>query len=971
MKRMWRWLVGVLILLHSAGAQTLTPDDVVPGEILLRLKPGFTIDTAKSLASRYGASVRPIAVRDTYVVALPQQSATPQQLLDRVQDTVKQLQSESSVMFVEPHFLYKTMAVPNDPLFVQQWALQMMKAPAAWDNEKGQAGIRIAIIDDNFLRSHPDLQARFDPLSRNFVAEPPDNNIDPEGAGFSHGTAVMGVALASTDNGIGIAGLCWEGVTAVALKTTAQPTEGLSGANILEAFQYVLDNASQIAVVNMSFGGYFPSAQINDLVQQIYRSGVVLVGGAGNDNTNLPFYPADFENVVKVSAVGPSGAKASYSNFGNVDLATPGGDQAVNFNDGVLSTVTGSGQYAPVQGTSFASPYAAAAVALVLSAGVPRHAQNDAEPPAVTVLKETADSRGRPVPDPELGFGIVDMDQALRGLGGVGIAFLQPVSGTTFDTRIVRVQVVVRRVLNNEVANIQNVRLNGDPLPRSLWEPTAVVDVQRKTITLDFAVTLPGEGRHTISVEAIGQDGVSGSNSTRIIAKAHVQNAGLAMFATPYNISLTPEEIFGNDALLARYIPAEGAYARYSTANPDPRASFNPPGVAVRPDGSNSPTPPRGIGYFLRTTSPAFILGDVPVDTNTAYLIPLQEGWNMIGNPFPFNVPWAACEVEIVGAGGQAQRISLQEAADREFIRPQIYRYVPLTGEYTWRTAPLGELIAWQAHWVRALKPCTLVVPPVGALRSRTDQSPRVAPEQSDGWLVRLIARSGDREDANNLIGTATSASDELGREDVEKPPAFKSYLAVNILDQRTRAALAQDIRRNARRAQRWEIEVTTDQPEAEVTLQWNQELPLPRGMRLTLVDQATGERVSMTQGSSYRFRTDENSRRRFAIEAQPARTTRLQVSNVAVTQSRGNQFSVQYALNGDASVQVLVQDATGKTIARLQNGTRSAGVSTATWNGRNDAGIAVPPGTYQLQIIAIGEEGETARVVRPLVVAR
>ena len=49
----------------------------------------------------------------------------------------------------------------------------------------------------------------------------------------------------------------------------------------------------------------------------------------------------------------------------------------------------------------------------------------------------------------------------------------------------------------------------------------------------------------------------------------------------------------------------------------------------------------------------------------------------------------------------------------------------------------------------------------------------------------------------------------------------------------------------------------------------------------------------------------------------------------------------------------------------------RSAGVGTATWNGRTDTGIAVPPGTYQVQIIATGDEGEVARVTRPLVVIR
>ncbi|MGQ9900637.1 MAG: S8 family serine peptidase [Fimbriimonadales bacterium] len=973
MRRMWLWLVGIFVAMQCAWAQApqLTPDDVVPGEMIVRLKPGRTLENARAIADSINADVRPIRVQDTYVLRLRDEGLAAAALLQKVQDTVRSLEQHADVLYIEPHYILRYLDVPNDPLFSEQWALQMMQLPAAWDIEKGQAGIRVAFIDDNFQRSHPDLAGIYDPLSRNFAADTPDDNIDPEGAGFSHGTSTVGVAAAVTNNGIGIAGLLWQNVKIVALKVTPRPLGPLFTENVLESYQHVIDNAPQIHVLNMSYGGYFFSQQSNALIQEIYRRGVVPVASAGNDNVNIPLYPANYENVVSVSAVGRTGAKASYSNFGNVDLAAPGGDQQSSYFDGLITTVSTSQLYDYVQGTSYSGPYVAAAVALVLSAGAQRHDANTVEPEAVVALKETADARGRSVPDPELGFGIINLDQALRGVGGVGVAFLQPASGSTVNTRFVPVEVVVRRVLNNDPANILNVRLNGDPLPRSVWEPSAVVKPQQKTITLSFTVTLPGEGRHTITVEAVGQDGVNGSGSTRVIAKAQVINAGLAMFSTPYALTGTPEEVFGNDAILARYLPTEGTYARYSASNPDPRASFNPSGVAVRPDGSNTPTPPRGLGYFLRTTAPTFLLGEQQIDTNTAYLIPLQEGWNMIGNPFPFNVPWAACEVEVLGAGGVVQRLSLQEAADREYIRLQIYRFVPLTGEYTWRTAPLGELIAWQAHWVRALKPCTLVVPPVGSLRSQPDDSPRALPNQPDGWLLRLMVRSGDREDANNLIGTASHASDELGKEDVEKPPAFQSYVALTILEPRTRSALAQDLRRNARRAQRWEIEITTDQPNAEVTLQWSQEIPVPKGTRLVLIDQVSGERISMLQNSSHRFRTDETSRRRFAIEAQPARASRLQVTNVSVSQTRGNQFAIQYALNAEATVQVLIQDATGKTVARLQGGTRSSGVGTASWNGRTDAGIAVPPGTYQVQIIATGEEGEVARVVRPLVVAR
>jgi hypothetical protein len=354
-------------------------------------------------------------------------------------------------------------------------------------------------------------------------------------------------------------------------------------------------------------------------------------------------------------------------------------------------------------------------------------------------------------------------------------------------------------------------------------------------------------------------------------------------------------------------------------------------------------------------------------------MIPLEPGWNMIGNPFPYAVPWSACEIEVEGQAGVRQRLSILEAADKEYLRPQIYRYIGLTGEYTWRTAPLGELLPWQAHWIRVLKPCTLIVPPLGTTRSRSDESdnPRVSAETRDGWLLRLIARSGDREDANNFIGTSSRARDELSSEDVEKPPAFQSYVQLRVIEPRSRAALAQDLRRAGKRPTRWELDIISDKPNAEVTLHWQQEVPLPPGMRLTLVDSLTGQRISMNRQSAYTFRTDENSRRRFVIEAQPARLSQLRITQLHVASTRGNQVTIQYALNTSATVQVMIQDAAGRTLARLTGGTRSAGLNTITWNGRTDEGVVVPPGTYQIQIVATSEEGEVARAVRPLLITR
>lgn len=965
MKSTWRWLIGMVLIVGVVWAQRYTPEDFIPGQMVMRLRPGETIERARAIANTYNATLRPIEVPDTYVLKL-RENLPAQALVDKTVEIVERIKENPAVLYIEPNWIYRRLENPNDPLFAEQWALQMIKAPGAWDTEKGEPGIRIAFIDDNFKTSHPDLAGRFDPLSRNFATdeEGGNTNIDPEGPGFSHGTSTMGVAAANTNNGIGIAGLCWEGVTIVALKVAKTPEAALSSDAILRAYQYVLDNAAQISVLNMSYGGFFPSPQVQDIMQRIYQSGVIPVASAGNHGTSLPAYPASFPNVVKVSAVGRSGQLASYSAYVGVTITAPGGDQQYRYEDGVLTTSSTANAYDYVQGTSYSAPYVSAALALVLSTGVPRHTASSPVPPALEILMETADPRGRTVPDPEFGAGIIDVEAALRGLGGASIAFVSPTAGSTFDTRRVSAVVLVRRVLDNSPDNI-TIRINGDVVPSAEWLSGTTVDVDRKTIRIEFLATFPGEGRHTLEVSAVGQDGLTASSSMTVIVKAHVQQKGLTMFALPYRVDQTPEEIFGPDVVLARYLPDRGQYVRYTLNDPNPNAGFSPPNVDVRPVNSATPTPPRGIGYFLRTPAPGFVLGDEPIDATTAYRIPLQPGWNMVGNPFPYNVPWNACEVEIRDASELTQRISLQEAADRDYIRLQIYRYVPLTGEYNWRTAPLGELRAWEAHWVRALKPCVLIVPPVGSVRSRSEDSARVSPSIESGWLLRLSARSGDREDANNFIGASSRA------EMVEKPPLFQSYVSLTVRDARTRSALAQDVRQGTRRAQRWEIEITTDQPNAEVTLAWSQETPIPKEARLLLKDSVTGQQVSMLQQTAYTFRTDENSRRRFVIEFQPSRVGQLRITNVGIARTRGNQFAIQYALSGNATVQVQIQDATGKPIAHLQSGSRSAGVNSVAWNGRSDEGIAVPPGAYQVHIVATTDEGEVARVVRPIVLTR
>jgi serine protease len=146
-----------------------------------------------------------------------------------------------------------------------------------------------------------------------------------------------------------------------------------------------------------------------------------LVVAAGNENQNASnSNPANCAGVVTVAAVGPTGGRAYYSNFGAVvDVAGPGGDQSGGNSNGILSTLNagtttpGAESYAYFQGTSMATPHVAGLAAL-LYAVKPTATPDQIE----SALKTTA--RAFPATCGQCGTGIVDAPAALAAIvGGV------------------------------------------------------------------------------------------------------------------------------------------------------------------------------------------------------------------------------------------------------------------------------------------------------------------------------------------------------------------------------------------------------------------------------------------------------------------------------------------------------------------------------------------------------------------------
>ena len=376
---------------------------------------------------------------------------------------VKRTRKDSAIEFVQPNYVYRPMAVPNDPHYPLQWHYPHIALPQAWDITRGDDDVVTAVIDTGVVTDHPDLAPRLLRDGRNrivgydFIRDPSSagdgDGIDPDphdagdwevvGQRSSfHGTHVAGTVGAETDNGLGVAGVTWRGrIMPIRALGKGGGTSWDIAQGILYAARLPNDSGTlplvRADVMNLSLGPMneqcrgLPTVDraTGDALVAAIEGGVVAVVSAGNDNCREPAPMSTVDGVISVSATDHA-RRAPYSNYGaTVDVAAPGGNGRVDRNgdghpDSVLSTVADDSTvplehgYGLLEGTSMAAPHVAGVIALMLAAN-PDLTPSDinrllagthADPAAGPITRDW----GAPGRDDEFGHGLIDANQAVR-----------------------------------------------------------------------------------------------------------------------------------------------------------------------------------------------------------------------------------------------------------------------------------------------------------------------------------------------------------------------------------------------------------------------------------------------------------------------------------------------------------------------------------------------------------------------------
>jgi len=199
-----------------------------------------------------------------------------------------------------------------------------------------------------------------------------------------HGTRVMGILGALTDNSVGIAGMTWNPYL---LPVRALGKCGGYDSDIITGMQWaagmsitgVPNNPYPADIINLSLGGSgsCPTAYA-DVVTALNALGVLIVASAGNESGPVDA-PANCAGVLGVAGLRNVGTKVGYSSLGaQVGIAAPAGN-CVNSSGACLKsidTTTNTGltipaastytdQSNPNLGTSFSAPIVSGIAALM------------------------------------------------------------------------------------------------------------------------------------------------------------------------------------------------------------------------------------------------------------------------------------------------------------------------------------------------------------------------------------------------------------------------------------------------------------------------------------------------------------------------------------------------------------------------------------------------------------------------------
>lgn len=329
--------------------------------------------------------------------------------------------------------VYRTDALTlNDPELKNPshaWYLGAIGAPDAWQQGLGSEEVVVAVVDNGFDLTHPELRGKvvhpYNVLTQDASIRPVVTS-DGENA---HGTHVAATAVGACNNASGLLGVAPKCRLMPVQVANDNPEGVMSNQAVLDGVMYAIQQGADVVNVSLGMTVSEPMRRMSEAQQlnfisnsmrqeeylwsKVYEKArqrnCVIVFAAGNENVIAGIDPKKRSNeTIRVSALSTDLTKAEFSNYGRYPnlhreystVSAPGVS---------IYSAAPHGQYVSMNGTSMAAPIVSGAVALLKSCD-----RNLTCAQIVQLFQQT----GREV-NPSIGP-LIDLGRAVRTVKGWG-----------------------------------------------------------------------------------------------------------------------------------------------------------------------------------------------------------------------------------------------------------------------------------------------------------------------------------------------------------------------------------------------------------------------------------------------------------------------------------------------------------------------------------------------------------------------
>ncbi|MFK7846942.1 MAG: PQQ-binding-like beta-propeller repeat protein [Rhodothermales bacterium] len=381
-----------------------------------------------------------------------------------------------------------------------------------------------------------------------------------------------------------------------------------------------------------------------------------------------------------------------------------------------------------------------------------------------------------------------------------------------------------------------------------------------------------------------------------------------------------------------------------------------------------------GQAFFLVTTGgePFNVDSGWSVDTSQPYPIDLQPGWNQIGNPFGFPVPWN----RVVRNPQIVNTIAFFDGAQMIQNPDDVAVLMPWEGYFVYNSSDQMVTILISPE-PASIPEEELIEEEAGKVAGKTaSKSAQIATQIQISASIEALGL----EDSQNWVGLHNAPSNELDLYNIQEAPPFGEHIRLSIMEEGQRYAMRTKPANSAGAS--WDLVLTTSDPSivsnnVSVSLDFSRESALGESalneaLQMVLIDEDYGYARDISNNTLDVDWGDNLPARHFKLvlgTAQHIDNVLTDITRAPATSTLDQNFPnpfqrntrIGYQLSDRSDVTLTIYNVLGQEVQRLIQSTQNPGQYEAVWDGQDKSGQAVSSGIYiyRLQAGAFSSSGK------------